>query len=159
LGLVGAVGIEIASQISKPHRTKALPAAPKGNCCQMLPRQDVGWSVAPPHLSDNANSSRASRVRRETFVHPLGTIAPAPCERARATGILHLMLSIPTDYRASTLRTVAFVFSVLVFLVGETAMCPTAVAAKVKPCTLESLPDELSPRDFHFQRRHCARFP
>ena len=46
--LVGAVGIEIASQISKPHRTKALLAAPKRNCCQMLPRQNVGWSVAPP---------------------------------------------------------------------------------------------------------------
>src|SRR5262245_16108044 len=44
--LVGAVGIEIASQISKPHRTEALPAAPKGNCCQMLPRQNV--PVVPP---------------------------------------------------------------------------------------------------------------
>jgi len=56
------------------------------------------------------------------------------------------MFSIPTDYRASTLRTVAFVFSVLVFLIGETAICPTAAANKVKPCTIESLPDELQVR-------------
>jgi len=63
-----------------------------------------------------------------------------------AVGILHLMSSIRTDYRTSTLRTVAFVFSALVFLVGETAMCPAAVATKVKPCTLESLPDELQVR-------------
>lgn len=53
---------------------------------------------------------------------------------------------MPTDYRTSTLRTVAFAFFVLVFLVGETAICPTAAANKVKPCTLESLPDELQAR-------------
>src|SRR5882757_5156986 len=69
-------------------------------------------------------------------VHPLGTIVPAPWDRARATGILHLMFSIPTDYRGATLRNLAFSFSVLVFLVGETAMCPTALANKVKPCGL-----------------------
>lgn len=51
-----------------------------------------------------------------------------------------------TGYRASTLRTAAFVFSALMFLVGESAMCPTAVANKVKPCTLESLPNELQVR-------------
>jgi len=56
------------------------------------------------------------------------------------------MPAILTDYRASTLRTVAFAFSALMFLVGETAMCPTAAANKVKPCTLESLPDELQVR-------------
>jgi hypothetical protein len=57
------------------------------------------------------------------------------------------MFSIPTDYRTATLRTVvAFAFSVLVFLVAKIATCPTAVATKVKPCTLESLPDELQVR-------------
>jgi hypothetical protein len=35
---------------------------------------------------------------------------------------------------------------VLVFLVGEVAIGSTAVATKVKPCTLESLPDELQVR-------------
>ena len=34
----------------------------------------------------------------------------------------------------------------LVLLVGEVTICPTAVATKVKPCTLESLPDELQVR-------------
>jgi hypothetical protein len=43
--MVGAVGIEIASQISKPHRNKALPAAPKVSCCQMLPNPVVRLEV------------------------------------------------------------------------------------------------------------------
>jgi hypothetical protein len=35
---------------------------------------------------------------------------------------------------------------VLVVVVCEVAICPTAVANKVKPCTLEALPDELQVR-------------
>jgi hypothetical protein len=42
--MVGAVGIEIASQISKPHRNKVLPTAPTVNCCQMLPTQLSGYA-------------------------------------------------------------------------------------------------------------------
>jgi hypothetical protein len=49
--MVGAVGIEIASRISKTHRNKALPAAPKVNCCQMLPNPVVGLE-SPKSLRD-----------------------------------------------------------------------------------------------------------
>jgi hypothetical protein len=57
------------------------------------------------------------------------------------------MSSTRTDYRTATLRpAVSFAFFVLVFLVGEVAICPTAVATKAKPCTLEWLPDELQVR-------------
>jgi hypothetical protein len=57
------------------------------------------------------------------------------------------MFSTPTDYRTANLRTVvASAFCVLVVLMAEIALCPTAVATKVKPCTLESLPDELQVR-------------
>ncbi len=60
--------------------------------------------------------------------------------------ILSFMVSLPTDYRASALRTVVIVFSVLAFLAYEIGTCPAAAAEKVKPCTLESLPDELQVR-------------
>ena len=51
-----------------------------------------------------------------------------------------------TFHRTSTLRGVVIASFVLVFLAGEIGICPTAVATKVKPCTLESLPDELQVR-------------
>ena len=57
------------------------------------------------------------------------------------------MSSTRTDYRTASLHpAVSFAFFALVFLVAEIAICPTAVATKVKPCTLESLPDELQIR-------------
>ena len=60
-----------------------------------------------------------------------------------ATDILHLRAHFPPYI---TLRGVVIASFVLVFLAGEIGICPTAVATKVKPCTLESLPAELQVR-------------
>src|SRR5258706_10432108 len=59
-------GNRIASQISKPHRIKALAAAPRVNCCQMLPnrsRRRAKDRVELPQnetwLADHCKSRRA----------------------------------------------------------------------------------------------------
>jgi hypothetical protein len=56
------------------------------------------------------------------------------------------MFSLPNGCCLLALRAVAVVFSVPVFLAHGTGTSPTAFATKVKPCTLESLPDELQVR-------------
>src|ERR1700689_483164 len=53
------------------------------------------------------------------------------------------MLQLPT-YCRSFIRTAVVASSVVMLLVG--GICPAAFANKVKPCTLEWLPDDLQVR-------------
>src|SRR5216683_2408490 len=80
--LVGAVGIEFASQISKPHRNKALPAAPTINCCQMLPTRFSGYAsrISPRYPQSFNGEELVTRVNPpKIFGEPGGLEPPTRC--------------------------------------------------------------------------------
>jgi hypothetical protein len=147
--LVGAVGIEIASLISKSHRTKALPTALSFNCCQLLPTKYARRSAI--FVSINY-----ARSLPETCVaaHFLGKWATLPYCTKRTlcseSGVVCLHgRQAPKEHRREELARIRSGSSLCVF--SGTLAFPSAVTCQVVR--------NLRPSQKHFPTRPKIKCP